>query len=71
MFVTLSPVSYGGNWSSCQKQKDKNPEGVTVVVSEVESITFGPISICVGAKALILDKACLLTKGEERDNFDC
>lgn len=32
MFVTLSPVSYGGNWSSCQKQRDKSLQGITVVV---------------------------------------
>lgn len=71
MFVTLSPVSYGDNWSGCQKQRDKSLRGITVVVillPEIESITYGPIIIVVGAKALALDKACLLTKGEESLN---
>ena len=27
MFVTLSPVSHGGNWSSCQKTKGQTPKG--------------------------------------------
>lgn len=71
MFVTLSPVSYGDNWSGCQKQRDKSLRGITVVVillPEIESITYGPIIIVVGAKALALDKTCLLTKGEESLN---
>lgn len=33
-------------------------------LSEIESITRGPITTVVSTKALILEKACLLTKGE-------
>lgn len=33
-------------------------------LSEIESITRGPIITVVSTKALILEKACLLTKGE-------
>lgn len=54
MFVTLSPVSYGGNWSSCQIQRDESLQGITVVVilrSEIESITRGPIIIVVSRRA--------------------
>lgn len=64
MFVTLSPVSYGGNWSGCQKQRDQSLLGITVAVvllSEIESITYEPIIIVVGAQALDLDEASLLT----------
>lgn len=67
MFVTLSPVSHGGNWSSCQKQRDKSLQGTAAVVilpPENESVTCGPIIIVVSAKALIFDRASLLTKGE-------
>lgn len=52
MLITLSPVSYGGNWSSCWKQRDKGPQGVTVVVilfPEIESITY-----CMGQSSFVL-----------------
>lgn len=62
MFVTLSPVSYGGNWSGCQKQRDKSLLGITVAVillTEIESITYEPIIIVVGARfkwSVFIDK---------------
>lgn len=78
MFVTLSPVSYGGNWSGCQKQRDQSLLGIMVAVIllfEIESITNQPIITVVGAQALALNEVCLLTKGEEfldaARSFDC
>lgn len=73
MFVTLSPVSYGGNWSGCQKQRDKSRWGITVVVIRPWNREYytrkHTIMIVVAAKALLRwdtgDCFWLLTKEKE------